>query len=67
MGRELEAKGKGVLVVRWDRAETSADLMDTILHQLAESTFCCTSQVMTKNKIVIPVDEIQDGMFDWAA
>ena len=62
MRRELEEKGEGTLVARQVRVKALDDLMSPILHQSVESSFCCVSQVMTQNKIVIPTDEIQDDM-----
>ena len=60
-------KSTGVLPCRQSAAKASADLMTTILNQSAEAAFRCASQVMIKNKIIIPAEDIQDDMMERAA
>ena len=60
-------KSTGVLPRCQAAAKASADLMTTILNQSAEAAFRCASQVMMKNKIIIPAEDIQDDMMERVA
>ena len=59
-------KSTGVLPRRQAAAKASADLMTTILNQSAEAAFRCASQVMIRNKIIIPAKDIQYDMMERA-
>ena len=40
--------------------------MSTTLHQSADTAFNCVAQVMCKNKVVIPIFEVKDNMYERA-